>query len=68
MMFPTPQAAQFYLSDAAYLWCLDPSRTAGDAVDTKETQLTHAMEQLSFSNYSYEATNQNLKEEKVEWS
>lgn len=63
-----PQVPQLYLSDAAYLWCLDPSRTAGDAVDTKETHLTHATEQLSFTNYSYEAINQNLIEEKVKWS
>lgn len=49
-----------YLSEARYLWCLVPSRTAGDAVDTQETQLNHAMEQLPFSNYSYEAINQSL--------
>lgn len=55
-----PGCAWCYLSEACYLWCLVPSRTAGDAVDTLETQLNHAMEQLPFSNYSYEAINQSL--------
>lgn len=51
-----------YLSEVCYLWCLVPSRTAGDAVDTLETGLNHAMEQLPFSNYGYEAINQILIE------
>lgn len=55
-----------YLSYTRYLWCLVPSRTAGDAVDTQETQLNHAMEQLPFSNYGYEAINQSLIGERSE--
>lgn len=42
----------------SFVRSLLPVRTAGDEVDTLETQLNHAMEQLPFSNYGYEAINQ----------